>query len=201
MFERLEQLQVVCVFLYTITRSWLCISLLRTLPVLLKASGERKRVLSSEMLSIGGCSSCTDHIAPVSAKRSEVAGTSKGLVTEVCRTTSSLTTSPSSSTHLPVLPTVFASTSLQVNGSSLRTVGYGIYGIRRSQRQNVGPFSAVNLPYFALIGVGFFSGLYHMTLKYQTQNGTPTLSKSTQAHYSLPAQETRCPCTPPWLAS
>lgn len=49
------------------------------------------------------------------------------------------------------------------------TVGYGIYGISRYKRQDVGIFSAPNLSYWALIGVGIFSGLYHATLKYHTQ--------------------------------
>lgn len=48
-------------------------------------------------------------------------------------------------------------------------VGYGIHGIRRFKRQGGGAFEHTNLSYWALIGVGIFSGLYHTTLKYHTQ--------------------------------
>ncbi|KAI5363266.1 putative alkaline ceramidase [Septoria linicola] len=53
--------------------------------------------------------------------------------------------------------------------TSLAYVAYGIHGIRRSKRHDIGIFSITNSSYFALIGVGVFSGLYHTTLKYHTQ--------------------------------
>lgn len=56
-------------------------------------------------------------------------------------------------------------------------VCYGIHGIRRYKRQNVGLFATVNLPYWGLIGVGTFSSLYHSTLKYHTQ-----MCKSPSSH-------------------
>ena len=48
-------------------------------------------------------------------------------------------------------------------------VVYGLYGIRRSKRQNVNAITTLNLPYWGLIGIGVCSGLYHATLKYHTQ--------------------------------
>jgi dihydroceramidase len=53
----------------------------------------------------------------------------------------------------------------------VRTVGYGLLGVYRHKRQNVGPFSVVNLPYWGLMGIGICSGLYHATMKYHTQMG------------------------------
>jgi dihydroceramidase len=46
---------------------------------------------------------------------------------------------------------------------------YGAHGIARYKRQNLSIFAPVNWPYWALIGVGIFSGLYHSSLKYPTQ--------------------------------
>ncbi|EME40939.1 hypothetical protein DOTSEDRAFT_74480 [Dothistroma septosporum NZE10] len=53
--------------------------------------------------------------------------------------------------------------------TSLAYIAYGIHGIRRYKRQGLGLFAEPNLSYWALIGVGIFSGGYHMTLKYYTQ--------------------------------
>lgn len=53
--------------------------------------------------------------------------------------------------------------------TSLAYVAYGIHGIRRAKRHDIAVVSITNSSYFALIGVGFFSGLYHTTLKYHTQ--------------------------------
>ncbi|KAF2766883.1 alkaline phytoceramidase [Teratosphaeria nubilosa] len=53
--------------------------------------------------------------------------------------------------------------------TSLAYIAYGIHGIGRFKRQDISLFSTPNLSYWALIGVGIFSGLYHTTLKYHTQ--------------------------------
>ncbi|CZT24257.1 related to YPC1-Alkaline Ceramidase [Ramularia collo-cygni] len=53
--------------------------------------------------------------------------------------------------------------------TSLAYIAYGIHGIRRYKRQDLSIFAGANLSYWALIGVGIFSGLYHLTLKYHTQ--------------------------------
>ncbi|SMQ54390.1 unnamed protein product [Zymoseptoria tritici ST99CH_1A5] len=53
--------------------------------------------------------------------------------------------------------------------TSLVYVAYGIIGIQRYKRQDIGIFAGVNVSYWALIGVGICSGLYHTTLKYHTQ--------------------------------
>ncbi|PPJ56609.1 hypothetical protein CBER1_01833 [Cercospora berteroae] len=53
--------------------------------------------------------------------------------------------------------------------TSFAYIAYGIRGIRRSKRHDIGLFSITNSSYFALVGVGVFSGLYHTTLKYHTQ--------------------------------
>jgi len=53
--------------------------------------------------------------------------------------------------------------------TSLAYIAYGIHGIRRFKRHDVGIFSSPNISYWGLIGVGIFSGLYHTTLKYHTQ--------------------------------
>ncbi|KIV99578.1 uncharacterized protein PV09_08755 [Verruconis gallopava] len=55
--------------------------------------------------------------------------------------------------------------------TSLFYVLYGYHGIRRCRRQNLGLFSPVNWTYWALVGVGLFSALYHASLKYHTQMG------------------------------
>ena len=53
--------------------------------------------------------------------------------------------------------------------TSLAYIAYGYHGIRRFKRENVTAVSTVNLPYWGLICVGIFSGLYHASLKYHTQ--------------------------------
>ncbi|KXS98207.1 hypothetical protein AC578_289 [Pseudocercospora eumusae] len=53
--------------------------------------------------------------------------------------------------------------------TSLAYIAYGIHGLRRQKRRDASLFSTTNLAYWALIGVGIFSSLYHTTLKYQTQ--------------------------------
>lgn len=49
------------------------------------------------------------------------------------------------------------------------------------KRQNVSPLATVNLPYWGLMGIGFFSGLYHATMKYHTQMGM-SLSNPRKVH-------------------
>ncbi|KAK4569517.1 hypothetical protein LTR86_003280 [Recurvomyces mirabilis] len=53
--------------------------------------------------------------------------------------------------------------------TSLLYIAYGVHGIRRYKRKSASVFANVNLPYWGLVGVGVFSGAYHMTLKYHTQ--------------------------------
>jgi dihydroceramidase len=53
--------------------------------------------------------------------------------------------------------------------ANLPPVAYGYHGIQRYKRQHLSVFAPVNWPYWALIGVGIFSGLYHSFLKYHTQ--------------------------------
>ena len=79
-------------------------------------------------------------------------------------------TSPNSSIPWPVWHTVgsfYPETDRNI--AEYQPVLYGIHGIQRYKRQDVGVFSTPNLSYWALIGVGLFSGLYHTTLKYHTQ--------------------------------
>ncbi|SMR44974.1 unnamed protein product [Zymoseptoria tritici ST99CH_3D1] len=55
--------------------------------------------------------------------------------------------------------------------TSLAYIGYGLQGVYRHKRQSVGPLATVTLPYWGLMGIGIFSGLYHATMKYHTQMG------------------------------
>jgi len=52
--------------------------------------------------------------------------------------------------------------------TSLAYVAYGIHGIRRAKRHDIGVVSITNSSYFALIGVGLFSGLYVDSRLYDT---------------------------------
>ncbi|KAF2166059.1 hypothetical protein M409DRAFT_23787 [Zasmidium cellare ATCC 36951] len=78
--------------------------------------------------------------------------------------------------------------------TSLLYIAYGIHGIRRFRRQGAGSFENTSLSYWALIGVGIFSGLYHTTLKYHTQ-----MSDELSMHLAIGTvlQQTWCFQEPP----